>query len=93
MSGVQYTTVAYSQPYEDKSNALDEWHAISLDDFIVEAFNALGRNHDSPASHYAAFHCNRKHAINRFVYNVRLIAEKMMYRSDDYGYPEDKTDA
>lgn len=85
---VQYTTVAYGDRYRKERFVNNEWYAISLDDFVIEAFDALGRDHDSPASHYAAFHCGREEAIDRFVATVRRLTEKMMYKSTDYGYPE-----
>ncbi len=62
--------------------------AIDIDDFTNEVFEHLGRNQDGPASHHARFTADsREDAIERALASLRILVDRLIYPSDDYGRP------
>lgn len=65
-----------------------EYWSIFLDDWAEESFQWLGGHQDGNAGHYARFTGTKEECITKCLTALRPLIEKMMYRSDDYGYPK-----
>lgn len=64
----------------------DEYHSISLDEWTEESFYWLGSHQDGVAGHYARYTGTKGECVEKCLAALRPLVEKMMYRSDDYGY-------
>lgn len=71
-----------------KARRLDkeEYHAINLDDWSEESFHWLESHQDGGAGHYARYTGSKEECIMKCLDALKPLLEKIMYRSDDYGY-------
>lgn len=65
--------------------------ALSIDEFCEEVFDCLERGQDGGAGHYARFTAGtREEAVGRVLSCLETLVDRMLYVSDDYGYPAER---